>query len=176
MSNEPITPDTSLADAKQWLQERIRKGGADCPCCGQLAKVYPRSINATMARWLFSAVKLAQSQSWVHVGEIIGDITGKPKVTNASGGDFTKLVHWGLIEAKPSATDPTKREAGYWRPTQRGIDFAYNRVAVEKYAEIYNGELLKLDGTKQIRIGDALGESFDLQELMATLPTATPEL
>lgn len=60
----------TLAEAQQWLAERIT-GGARCPCCNQYSKVYRRQINSGMARSLIAMYR-AGGLDWVHVPTQIG--------------------------------------------------------------------------------------------------------
>ena len=49
---EPPSDGETLGGARDWLRDRVEKG-AKCPCCGQFAKVYRRTITSGMARALF---------------------------------------------------------------------------------------------------------------------------
>lgn len=136
--------NTTLSESIDWLQDRIEEG-AECPCCGQFAKVYQRKINSGIARMLITMSR--QPQQWCHMPTL-----------GASGGDPAKARYWGLIEE----SDPP----GHWRLTQLGRDFVANQARVPKFARIYDGRLLGLEGSETVSIIDALGTRFNYDELM----------
>lgn len=140
---------TTVADARREVYERL-PDGTDCPVCGQYARQYRRKIHRTMARELIGFYRAA-GVGWAHL----------PTVLASRGGDFAKLRYWALIEEHPGVDS-----VGYWRVTEAGADFLYGRRLVARYALVYNGELRGFDGPG-ITISDALGQPFDLAELMA---------
>lgn len=155
----------TLEDAKTYVLAK-RDEGVPCPCCGQYCKVYPRSLNAAMARFLIWLVREYEARKrndaatdlWISVND-------GPLIQNRKGGgDFAKMEHWGLIEQMQN-DDETKRTSGFWRPTQSGIDFVYGRVMVPKKAMLYMNECIGFSEEK-INIREALGTTFDYQELM----------
>jgi hypothetical protein len=155
----------TLEDAKTYVRAK-RDEGVPCPCCGQMCKVYPRSLNAAMARFLIWLVREyeerkkddAATDLWISVNE--GPLIQHRK----GGGDFAKMEHWGLIEQMAN-DDETKRTSGFWRPTQSGIDFVYYRITVPRKAMLYMNECIGFSEEK-INIREALGTKFDYQELM----------
>jgi hypothetical protein len=83
------------------------------------------------------------------------------------GGDWAKLTHWKLIEAKPDETRKDgSRRVGLYKITPRGVDFVERRVEVPKYAYIYAQHLIGLS-EKMTTIDDALHDRFNYGELMA---------
>lgn len=144
-----------LSVVKTWLQQRI-DDGQSCPCCGQLAKVYRRKIHATMARDLVTAYRTA-GYEWFHLPTVLG---GRHQ------GDFPKLAHWQLIEEMPAVRDDGSPRAGWWRITPKGAAFVRDLARVQKYARIYNGQVLELTGDP-VGIRDALGTRFRYDDLMA---------
>jgi hypothetical protein len=144
---------STLQQAIDYVQQGLDKG-VTCPCCNQYCKLYKRALNSGMALWLIELVKKHEhAQDWVDVRTI-----------DLRGGDYAKLVHWGLTENK-SNDDLTKRTSGFWRPTQDGIDFAYKRLQVLSHVMLYNNIVVEFDGD-YITIDEALGEKFDYSELM----------
>lgn len=130
-----------------------------CPCCGQYARKYNRTIHSTMAAQIIRAFKLGGSDYFIHVSKLV--------FKGGSGiGDFPKFAYWGMIQEREQLTKD-QRTSGYWKLTQLGIDFVHNRVAVPKYARVYNGELLTppFEGP-MVKIADCLGKKFHYQELM----------
>lgn len=145
----------TVAQAQQWLVRNVGLG-ARCPCCSQMAKVYRRTINTGMARSLIAMYLHGQDrQSWVHLPTVIG----------RRSAEEGKLRYWKLVEERPGTRDDGGH-AGFWRLTDLGRQFVAGQVTVPKYARVYNGKLLGLDGP-QISIRDALGERFNYDELMA---------
>ena len=148
-----------------------------CPCCTQTVKIYPRGINAAMARWFISLAGLSRramqrgADGFVHVnaaGRAIGA---------SHSGDFAKLRYWGMIEAKPlEPGNKKKKSSGFWRPTQHGIDFIHDRVRVPSHAKILMRKFLGWkDPKKLVGIRDALKKKFNYEELMRMSLGPDPE-
>lgn len=146
--------EMTLLDARRYVQNK-REEGVFCPCCGQYAKTYRRKLNSEMALWLIWLVKQfkLKPDDWVDV-----------KTAPLRGGDYGKLIHWGLA-AQCLNTDKTKRTSGLWKPTEKGIHFSQRRVRVPSHVYLYNNEVLGFRDTL-IDIEEALGERFDYAELM----------
>lgn len=143
----PLT--TSLGDAKEWLRRRV-EDGEKCPCCGQFSKVYKRKINSGMARALISMYKQSTLE-WFHL----------PSVRTWTSRDEAALAYFGLIEQAGVGF-----AQGTWRVTELGQLFVLGRIRVHKYARVYDGRLLGLQGDL-VDIKDALGDKFDYEELMS---------
>jgi hypothetical protein len=146
---------TTLEEAREWLRERVDKG-AKCPCCTQLAKVYKRSVHASMARALILMYRAGGALDFVHA----------PTVTRRDSNTETgKLAYWGLlVEADAEREDGGR--AGFYKVTQLGVDFVEGRATIPKYAHTYDGRCLGFSGA-QVTIYDALGKRFDYRALMA---------
>lgn len=147
-----MSADQTVAEAKAALTA----AGGTCPCCGQLVKLYKRKLHAQMAAWLCSLVRQSGPDlHWVSIDEL-----------PARGGDYGKLVHWGLIEQQDKAPEDTKRRtSGLWRPTIAGRVWVQRGSAVPKYALVRLGQLVELTG-ELITVEDALAEQFDYAQLM----------
>lgn len=160
-----LSGDASLAEAKEWLRAQLREG-APCPCCTQLAKVYRRKLNAGMARVLIRMFKKA-GLDWTYLPHV--DLQpGERRRAVGHSGEMCMTRYWGLIEGMP---DDVRREdgssrVGWWRLTPRGADFVRGGLTVPKYALVYDGRCLGLEGD-QVGIRDALGSKFNYAELMA---------
>lgn len=148
---------TSLAEAQEWLRERI-DDGETCPCCTQFAKVYRRRLNASMARGLILFYR-AHGVWWGHAPSTSG--------IAELGGEFARLRWWGLIQEHEGGRDDGNPHAGQWRITPTGLSFVFNHLEVPAYARVYNGRCLNLDDTTTTTIGRALGHRFNYDELMA---------
>jgi len=151
----------SLEDAKCYVEAR-RDEGVPCPCCTQYCKVYPRSLNAPMVRFLIWLVKEFEARNvprtWINVND--GPLIQHRK----GGGDFAKMAHWGLIEQMAN-DDDTKRTSGYWRPTQAGVDFVHMRTTVPQKVLLYLNEPVGFS-PEVTDVVTALGTGFDYRELM----------
>jgi hypothetical protein len=143
------------------LKAENDKSGTACPCCGQWCKLYRRTLNASMARFLIWLVRSYQDNPrWVTIKEF-------PLMSNRRGGnDYSKLAHWKLIEQKANTDDPTKRTSGEWRPTPKGIEFAHQRISVPNAVFLYDG-ICQGFSDKSTDIVAALGKEFNYQELMS---------
>lgn len=147
----------TLEEAKQWLRARF-EDGANCPCCKQTVKLYPRKLNSNMAVFLVSLVRL-----WKRENRPI-----KYKECSFHGRDYSYLHLWDLARTARS-DDPAKRMSGMWEPTQKGIDFVEQKIEVPSHAYCYNGKLIRLSDTKT-NIIESLGQDFNYAELMQAVP------
>lgn len=147
----------TLREAKDWLLARVEHG-APCPCCTQFAKVYRRKINSSMAHDLILMWR-AFDEDWGYLPDL------RKQRSLKGNREESKLRFWGLVEETAELRDDGGR-SGWWRVTPHGVGFIRGAVSVPKYANIYNGRLLKLDYTDYVNIWDALGSKFNYQELM----------
>lgn len=154
---KPKLTDT-LEDAKQYTREHWEKG-VRCPCCDQLVKLYKRPLYGTIAVNLIRLYKLDRSQ-YHHIAKIL--------LPNSSGGgDFAKLIYWGLVEEQQKDEEDTvSRTSGMWKITQKGIDFVNKKTKLYSHVLIYDGRFLGLSGN-EVDIKDVLGKKFNYEELMA---------
>jgi hypothetical protein len=161
----------TLSYARQWLTAHVQDG-ASCPCCTQFAKVYARTITSSMAYALVMIYKRPTEEGgseYFHVPDYLSRVCKLGPTTR--GGDWAKLVAWGLLEEREGVRDDGSSRTGFYRITDLGKSVARGEVTVPKHALIYNGTLLRLDDTKSVTISDALGKKFDYAELMSTAPS-----
>lgn len=163
----PPNGQATLDDSRAWLASRINDGAA-CPCCAQFAKVYRRPLTGSMAyvlllieRWTRTSMRT----EWLHVPSYLSEQSHVGVAVR--GGDWAKLVHWGLIEERPVVRADGARHAGYYRITQLGLDFVNDRVLVPKYVFLYNRKKLDRTTDKMVSIDKALGKNFNYAELMS---------
>lgn len=149
--------DSTLDEAKQYTRENWEKG-VRCPCCDQLVKLYKRPLYATIAVNLIRLYRLNRSE-YHHITKIL--------LPNSSGGgDFAKLVYWGLVEEQPKPADDTKkRTTGMWRITDKGVQFVEKRRNIPSHVQLYDGRFLGLIGDP-VSIVEVLGKKFNYEELM----------
>lgn len=151
----------TLAQAKEWLEERKKKG-TRCPCCFQFAKIYRRKLNSSMARGLLTLyhfVKAHPQEEQLHIPSIFRD----KKVCSSNDGSL--LRHWGLIQPFTGIRKDGSKRVGRYRLTPLGVKFAQKSASVKAYAVLYNEELIGLEG-EPTTIQDALGKKFSYEELM----------
>lgn len=107
-----------LREARQWLAKQFREGeGVCCPACGQRVQRYSRQIYNTMVQGL------------KFIAENPGTKSNKI-LRFQGGGDYAKLIHWGLLEKRDSD--------GSWQITPKGREFLRGNIMVPKYVYIYN--------------------------------------
>jgi hypothetical protein len=145
----------TLGYAKTWLKQKLLNGGCICPLCMKLAKIYKRQINAGMARSLI--------RMYHEFGLDFGYLPKLPAKSREEG----KLVYWQLVEELQTPR-PDGGRAGWWRVTEKGEAFILQGLQVPKYVYLYDGQFLCYDDPNElIDIDDALGDEFDLGDLMS---------
>src|SRR5581483_4009600 len=90
-----MNDDMTIAEAKQILRDEWEQG-LKCPCCTQFVKLYKRKIYSTPARGLIELYRLHQKnpqQAYFHISDI-------ESMRKSGGGDFAKLMYWGLVAEK----------------------------------------------------------------------------
>jgi len=148
-----INPETTtIAAAKKIMREKIEKGVL-CPCCNQGVKMYQWRLDSQSAKLLIDFYK--RRGEWVHP---LDDL-------NANNGNYAKMRHFGLIEAKEK-TEDDKRASGLWRITAKGINFVICETKIPEKVRIYNNDAYGFIG-EQITIKQALGKKFSYTELMS---------
>jgi len=149
----------SALEAQAYVNSHLHAGkGISCPCCSQYAKVYSRKLNSNMGRFLISLIRCSNSSTdggWVHYSRC-----------KFRGRDYNYLdVSYFALAEQRTNEDTDKRRSGFWRPTQRGIDFVGGNISVPRHAYVYNGRLLGFSD-EQVDIITCLGIYFSYEELM----------
>lgn len=161
-----VSPEATLREAKEWLRKRLYKGER-CPCCNQMAKMYERKLYSSMAAALIYFYKSFDHSKFHHKSDLLKN---KSLATTLGGGDFAKLALWGLIEEMPKRECEDKRTSGYWKITQKGIDFVQAKLQITSHVRIYDGKVFGFTGDK-VLVSDCLGKRFSYAELMGHLPS-----
>lgn len=143
----------TLREARLHLLDHLEEG-LTCPCCGQFAKVYRRSLNSGMARSLIEMYRAGAAEDFIHL----------PTTISLRSREEGKLRFWGLVEEDVGVREDGGR-AGWWQLTRKGRLFVRDRLAVPKYVLLYNNTFQSFDGD-EVRITDCLGDKFDYAELM----------
>lgn len=149
----------TILEARTILRKLAMEGGHDCPVCTQFSKVYKRKIHASMAAAMVSIYRASymEQKHWVEISKLL---------PHNQVADAAKLRYWGLIEEEPSVRSDGSERTGFWRVTMRGMEFVREVRTVPKYAKLYDGRSLGLEGD-QVGIRDALGAKFNYSQLMA---------
>lgn len=132
--------------------------GYICQHCGSFVKMYRRSFNGNMALALLLLYRF-NIRGWVKVEDFL------IKNGQKRCGDFSYLVHYGLLEKKIGEREDGSKRNGYYRLTGRGLLFCENKLSVQKNFLILHGKLHGFEG-KEINIHEALGVKFNYDELM----------
>ncbi len=150
-----LSPQHTIAMAKDWLVKQSVRKGAACPCCTQFVKVYKRKLNAGMARTLIWLVCSTNPGEWLDVPK------SAPRYVLRSN-EHGKLQHWGLLQQRPQGAAKVKH---FWMATPLGRDFVHQRTTVPGHVYLYNNQCLGFTN-EQSTIVEALGKRFDYAELM----------
>ena len=142
--------DMTLGEARALMSEAIFEGQV-CPCCTRMAKVYKRKIHKAMAKSLVDLYKNGGSQGFVHWADV------------STSGNLANFRHWGIIEEE---TNSESKRTGFWRITSKGKEFLKGEISVPMYSLSYDTDFIGLDDSEMISIEEALGEPFNLVELM----------
>jgi hypothetical protein len=136
----------------------IKSEGGYCPVCDRWGKLYRRGINANMARHLiWLCLQDPREDGWIDVQRTAPDwMLRSPQLGT--------LKHWHMVQNAP-VKGAKSRTAGLWKPTDLGLQFAYNQLFVPKYKYIYNDTVFDTEGP-DVNIVDCLDDHFDYSELM----------
>lgn len=143
--------------------------GANCPTCGQFAKIYAkRKITSSMALGFILIYRHAQTleNPWSYI-KIDDVFNGNPTVRSVTQvtGEFPKLRFWELIKKNDELRDDGSDRTNLYKITPFGAQFVRAYVTVPKYMKIYNNSPLEFWGP-QVDIRDCLGNRFNYRELM----------
>jgi hypothetical protein len=161
--DKKLNQNSTLKEAKDWLRARLDKGER-CPCCQQLAKMYERKLYSSLAAALIYFYRNFDHSKFHHKSELLKN---KNLATTFGGGDFAKLSLWGLIEEKPKGATEDKRTSGYWKITQKGVDFVLRKSQLPSHVRIYDGRIFGFKGS-HVSIVDCLKEKYSYEELMGS--------
>lgn len=155
----------TIEEAKQYLRDNYKKG-VICPVCTQTVRLWKWKMNSEMAFYLIKLNNLCKKEErFYHIKEIYSEDNYSG---HFSGGHFAKLAHWDLIEEMEKDPERTeKRTSGKWIITQKGKDFAENRINVFERVKLFNQKRYGYEG-KEITIQQALGNKFNYTELKNT--------
>lgn len=184
----PLVVTAAEETALEAVRDRMREGvtvdgekyGVDCPLCGQLAKVYRRSISTKACQLLvllYCAYGPVDSfLLWQDGNELWG---GSPPFPS----DAHHLVWWALLDPVPqeydrrtgyevtAATDPAdidiREVPGLYTISHYAEKFLRGEIAVPGQCRIYDGSPLSLVEDVGLDIFQGTGHEFDLAKLLA---------
>ncbi len=139
--------------------------GDNCPNCGQLVKLYRRTLPSATARVMIALWHVNEGRQYVYLPQILDGMTRTPQ----QGGYATYGHHWKLMKQQPGVRDDGSNRVGWWRLTNLGRDFILGQATVPKYAHVYNNECFGFSGP-QWTIQQALGTKFNYHALMVSAP------
>lgn len=145
-----------LDELRGMWRTAIEADGGHCPCCDRWGKIYPRSLNETMARSLVWLAHHSANGDWV-------DIPQRGPRWLVRSNQLPTLRWWGLVE-RLETDDKTKKHSGFWRATEMGVMFAQNRFEVPKKVYTYNAEVESFS-EEFVTIKDCV-ENFDYSAVM----------
>lgn len=154
-----LLPGATLAEAQQWLRERVDKG-APCPCCTQHTKVYHWPLYSTAVQALKLYYQLGGTTEYVHSNAL--------KAHGHRGqGDAARLRMWGLVEREKDAR-PDGGKSGFWRVPVKGEQFLLGLITIPKYCNYFDGRVLGFDGPN-VDVRHCLGTAFNYDEFVRGL-------
>lgn len=145
-----------LAELRTIWRGIIGDEGGHCPCCDRWGKIYPRSLNETMARSLVWLAHHSANGDWV-------DVPKRAPRWLVRSNQLPTLRWWGLVE-RLDTEDATKKHSGLWRATKRGLLFSQNRLQVPKKVYTYNA-VVEGFSEELVTIKDCV-ERFDYSAVM----------
>ncbi len=151
--------DWTLGEARQLVRRYLNEG-LRCPCCEQMAKVYRRKINSSMAGDLIAMYR-AFGTEWGYLPDL------RKRASLKGNREESKLRYWGLVEERNERREDGGH-AGWWRVTAKGEQFIRRQAKLPKYAHIYDGNRVAYSGP-DTGIVEALGSPFRYDELMSDL-------
>ena len=143
------------------IPDKLKDKGFVCSGCGSFVKRYTRTFNSNMAVALLCLYK-NREKGFVHLEKALaGD-----KFQRC--GDAAYLRHYNLIENLAGEREDGSKRNGFYKITQKGIDFVEKKIYVRKNFLIFHNQCEGFAG-EHIAITNALGNKFNYSELMRGL-------
>jgi hypothetical protein len=143
----------------RWIREKL-DAHADraplCPCCDQHYARRQRILSAGLANDLIEMARTPTIDGWIDIADV-----------GPTGGDYAKLVHWGLIEHAKNE-DPSKGYSGRWKVTDKGWAFLRGAITVPKAVFLLPHNKFSGFSEAHTNIHEALGSPFDIRDLTPT--------
>ncbi len=158
----------SIARAKWEEDIWTKKGGATCPVCDRMGKVYARRFGVPMARSLIWLYHAAAGGEWIHIPS-----KGTRYLLRVN--QWGHMVKFGVIETMPPAEDSKTKHSGYYRITELGRRLVREEIKIPQYIFTYNDKRIQSRGEiKNISIRESIESGgFDFNEIMQAAAGAT---
>lgn len=128
-----VAPGEEFDDVHiRFLSALDNTGKVICPCCDQKAGIYKAHINFRMVH----SMRFLRRRA----GEYVHLPSEGDRII-LTGNNTPKLMHWGLVENLTNE-DETKASSGYYRITQKGLDFVRGQITVPEHVIMYNNCVL----------------------------------
>lgn len=146
IQQNPSCRKMTLEYAQFWLKKNAIKG-KPCPACQTMYRESKKRIRRVdvlvMARLRKCFPEYAHYK------------TVAPGLRHTPG----QLKHFGLVECKSSIANSGSTERGWWRLTQRGIDFLDGKVLMCERAVVLADQCLRYEGEYR-SVHEIFGEQF----------------
>lgn len=152
----------TVKEAKARLRANFNKrGGMDCPCCGQRVARYKRSLNSGMLKaldWMCFHTRCSTEQ------EI--NIPRDAPIYVTANREYARLYNWGFI-VRVANDDPAKHTSGIWRLTEKGVKFRRGEIKVPKCYYMFDRKIDKDGGwsTEMVSFKEAVNNKFDIRDI-----------
>jgi hypothetical protein len=168
VTNDPEMLMRTVGEARLIVMAgQETKDGIICPVCDQKSKIYLRRIHRPIAIMMIMMYRLTGPLfGYLHTNVLAMKCVQAGFRINTQGGDFVKLVYWGLI-AKPSrpAIKTATKDEGFWRLTPEGVAFVTRKLSVPRLALVRDGKFLGFRGD-EVTIEACLKEPFLYDKVM----------
>ena len=144
--------------SKDYLKV-LQGDGGNCPCCKRFGKYNGFTITHKNAQALVWIYRSGDKDGWVNTANDAPREFMRAKT-------FTNMRYWGLIEPYPNDSKEIKG-SGYWRITQKGVDYISGKMRLPKKVFIYNRQLVGF-GEQQVYFKECFKEYFNLEEAMSS--------
>lgn len=147
--------ETTLEDAREFLQESIFENLTICPCCERPDKVYSRLLTKSSMQDIANLYRetflRGHEPVFIHYHDFAIRVQS----------EYPKLRHIGLIE---------QGEQGYWRITPNGVAFVEGTIRIQERIVTYHNRYVGSDGP--FKYIHEIWNRFNFDELMSVRPPA----
>lgn len=135
LQRKEIKNFTTIQEGKDYIRKNIN-GGVICACCEQVIRITKSTPTKKAISSLCNLVmQFQKNQTPLHITKFYVDIKDR---------NFPWLVWWELVK-RVDNIDETKRTSGIYYPTQKGIDFVFNKIKIHKYVNRLMGNIIGYD-------------------------------
>lgn len=157
-----MSDQLTIREARDLMRPHLSKG-IKCLCCHQRTQMYSRSLTSSMIYALISFSNADQPEDgFIHAEDYFKEQVNSP---SSIRGDFPKNRFWGFIESKGDKKEDGNPSSGYYKITQKGLDFICGKILVQKKVKLYNNQFYGFDGP-ETDVFAVIKNKFDYQALM----------